>query len=369
MPLDLHVNLVNFLIVMAVELGIGLLSGLIRKVLAKQQAHHHPECYQVVQCNDYKSVGYGIQTPDNSFNAFGMDYSFVIVEFKEREVIRERFFTSLGDSIKVEYTDGRLTARTSFLSAPIYTVTVVVPIVIGIVAVLGIAELGDDSSDNAYEVASIIGNYAIYFVASGLLWSTVLTAISSKMAMDNIGRRDSTSNTEGHISPQIQAIPISTEHQNSEPHGLGRYFWALLIAVTVVNGLTLYFQGWSDMATLDLKLSYAKLTLYILFWATVPWMVVGISCMRNQLSLNDYLEPPTLHPDLIAFFASLIGVFAMGSYWIFAAGGAEQLLHYPGLDIQAWSVEQVQQTWSLGVISGIVTMAVIVARTHRTSGD
>lgn len=369
MPLDLHFKLFDFLIVMAVELGIGLLIGLIKNVLAKQQAISNPERYQVFQCNDYESVGYGARTPDDSDNAFGVDYSFVIVEFQAGEVIRERFFSPLGDSIKVEYIDGELTAKTSCWSVPIYSMTVVIPLVVGFLGVLGITELDDDSFENAYEIASNIGNYAIYLMASGALWTTVLNVIPSMIAMHEIVNRDVTNFSERQLSLPIQAKITVSAQKERELMWFERYFWVFLIVVTIFNGLTLYFQGWHDMATLELKLSYAKLTLYVLLWANVPWLVIGIGCLQRNLTLKDYLEPQTLHPALMAFFASLISVFVMGSYWIFAAGGAEQLLHYPGIDAQSWTVEQVKQVWSFGVISGIGTMAVMVARADRTSVD
>lgn len=369
MPLDLHFNLFDFLMVMAIELGIGLLISLIKSALVKRHAINNPDRYQVFQCNDYESVGYGTRKPDDSFNALGLDYSFVIVEFLAGEVIRERFFSPLGDSIKVEYIDGEPTAKTSFWSVPIYSMTVVIPVVVGVLGVLGITELDDDSFENAYEVASNIGNYAIYLISSGAVWTTLLNGIPSVIAMNEIVNRDATTIPKRQLSPPIPAKTTVSVTKEREPIWLERYFWVLLIAVTLFNGLTLYFQGWNDMATLELKLSYAKLTLYVLFWANVPWIVMGFGCLQKSLTFRDYLEPQTLHPALITFFVSLVCVFAVGSYWIFAAGGAMQLLHYPGIDAHSWTVEQVKQIWGLGVISGIGTMGVIVARANRTSVD
>lgn len=369
MPLDLYLNLFDFLMVMAVELGIGLLMGLVKNVLAKQHAINNSDRYQVFQCNDYESVGYGTTTPAAAFNAFGTDYSFVIVEYQEREIIRERFFSPLGDSIKVEYIDGERTAKTSFWSAPIYSMTVVIPLVVGFLGFLGITELDDDSFENAYEIASNIGDYVIYLIASGAVWTTVLNGIPSMIAMNAVVNRDANHISERQVSTPIQEKKSVSTPKDREPMWLERYFWVFLIAVTLFNGLTLYFQGWQDMATLELKLSYAKLTLYVLFWANVPWIVMGVGCLQKNLTFRDYLEPKTLHPALIAFFASLVCVFAVGSVWILAAGGAAQLLHYPGIDAQSWTVEQVKQVWSLGVISGIGTMGVMVARVDRTSVD
>ncbi len=39
------------------------------------------------------------------------------------------------------------------------------------------------------------------------------------------------------------------------------------------------------------------------------------------------------------------------------------------IDAQSWTVGQIKQIWGLGVISGIGTMGVMVARANRTSVD
>lgn len=94
---------------------------------------------------------------------------------------------------------------------------------------------------------------------------------------------------------------------------------------------------------------------------------MGISCIKNNLTWKDYLEPQAIHASLMAFFASLICVFAVGSYWIFAADGVSMLVQYPSIDAESWSVEQVKLAWCLSVGSGIVAMAVLMVRANRAS--
>ena len=156
-----------------------------------------------------------------------------------------------------------------------------------------------------------------------------------------------------------------------------KFFWIFFILVTVFNAFYWHLNSLEYISkNPDLESGYHTLIFGFLFWANIPWIVMGVGCIKNNLTFRDYLNPQYAHPYLIAFFISVLFVYTAGSYWLFIADGAEMLVRYPGLfisnsgevlDSQSLSPNLIQLWWSLGGASGVAAMAFLFIRIVRSS--
>ena len=82
----------------------------------------------------------------------------------------------------------------------------------------------------------------------------------------------------------------------------------------------------------SLAAGYRKLLCGVLIWGNVPWIIMGLGCLVGGVpSVFHYARPRDGNPFVWAFFASGLLILALGTYWLFAAGGAEMIIRHPGL--------------------------------------
>jgi hypothetical protein len=131
---DIFKGLTVLLIVnyMAGEFILGTLLGISFKLITKFNASRSTDV-RVYAASDYSSKHFGKNFPrGGGFDLFQLSPELIVVEYSGDKIVRESFYTFLGNSIKAEYQDGKLTSTaSSALSAPIYLVTVVIPILFG----------------------------------------------------------------------------------------------------------------------------------------------------------------------------------------------------------------------------------------------
>jgi hypothetical protein len=114
---------------------------------------------------------------------------------------------------------------------------------------------------------------------------------------------------------------------------LFRHAWIFLIVGTTVNAL--YFWGRSRSHVSQdpsLEDGYRKLFWGILVWGNIPWVIMGLGCLVGGVpSAFHYFRPRDGNAFVLAFFASVVIIWFLGTYWLFVRGGAEMIVRHPGL--------------------------------------
>lgn len=113
---------------------------------------------------------------------------------------------------------------------------------------------------------------------------------------------------------------------------MSKYFWLIAIAATGINLVIFRKRAQKYIAEKpELKEGYEVLFRGYLFWMNVPWIVMGIGCTVGSVpSVWHYFRPQDGNPYVLAWFASVFFVWALGSLWVFFRGGAETLARHPG---------------------------------------
>lgn len=102
---------------------------------------------------------------------------------------------------------------------------------------------------------------------------------------------------------------------------LPEYFWIIAIAVTCLNAFMIgYFM---KKATAHDRI---KVALGAAFWLNVPWIVMGFgSTIGGVPSIWHYFKPRDGNPFVLAWWAAILAVYVISSYWIFIGNGAAKL--------------------------------------------
>lgn len=158
---------------MLIELGVGILSGLITKAIVKFKARNSTENQRTFSAGEYSSQSFGNKLPESSFNTFNLNHEFIIVSYSNNEIVREDFYTPLGDHARVEYTDGRLQEiNTKFWSSPTYNLVVFIPALIG----FGWCAINFERYTQSSPL-STWDQLGICFIVSSVLWLSILYLI------------------------------------------------------------------------------------------------------------------------------------------------------------------------------------------------
>jgi hypothetical protein len=114
---------------------------------------------------------------------------------------------------------------------------------------------------------------------------------------------------------------------------LFKHFWVAFILMTFVNG-AIWWRRSSEYRERDPSLteSYRSLIRGFVTWTNIPWVVMGAGILSGGVpSIFHYFNPSYPSPFVAAFFGSIFLLWVAGTYWLFALGGAEQLVRHPGL--------------------------------------
>jgi hypothetical protein len=115
---------------MALELAIGCIVGLIVKQIVKIKAQNEPST-QIFLPNEYTSVYFGKNFPRCGGDMFLLSPEFIVVRSEGNATTTEEFYNFLGARAKFKYEDGRIVSGGFFLFDPVYLCTVVIPSLIG----------------------------------------------------------------------------------------------------------------------------------------------------------------------------------------------------------------------------------------------
>jgi len=141
-----------------------------------------------------------------------------------------------------------------------------------------------------------------------------------------------------------------------------KQFWIACILVTFVNGIIFHFRSRKRVKeNPELTDGYRKIIKGFVLWGNIPWVVMGIGCTIGGIpSVFHFFNPKDVNPYVLAFFGSVVFIWAMGTYWLFLRGGAQMLVQHPGLlnyDIKSPTV--VKLIWIACILGGIAGVLVM----------
>ena len=100
-----------------------------------------------------------------------------------------------------------------------------------------------------------------------------------------------------------------------------KYFWAIAILVSCINAV-MVGSYMKTSATID----RVKMMLAAALWLNVPWIVMGIgSTIGGVPSVWYYFRPRDGNPYVLAWWATILILYAISSYWVFIGNGASKL--------------------------------------------
>jgi hypothetical protein len=143
---------------------------------------------------------------------------------------------------------------------------------------------------------------------------------------------------------------------------LFRHFWIAFVIVTTVNG-----RAWWDRvqnrirSNRELEPGYRRLYRGYLLSMNLPWLVMGLGILSGQVpSIFDFLRPSAGNSFVLAWWGLMAALLCVGTYWIFAGGGAETLERHPGVYmVPQWSAAKLRLFW-LGVVAWNVAIGTLL---------
>jgi hypothetical protein len=143
---------------------------------------------------------------------------------------------------------------------------------------------------------------------------------------------------------------------------LFKYFWVAFILVTFVNG-AIWWSRSKPHRIRDPALteSYRSLIRGFVIWGNIPWLVMGAGIVFGGVpSIFHYFDPKSPNPFIAAWFGSVFFLWIAGCYWLFARGGAEELIRHPGLiQPQMSSPSAIKALWVLCLAGGVFGVALM----------
>ena len=138
-----------------------------------------------------------------------------------------------------------------------------------------------------------------------------------------------------------------------------RHFWVAFIVVTLINGGIWWWRS-KPYRERDPSLteSYRSLILGFITWGNIPWVIMAAGILIGDVpSIFHYFNPRSSSPFVLAWFGSLFFLWLIGSYWLFARGGAEKIVRHPGLlQDNVITASGIKRTWVLGLAGGIAAV-------------
>ena len=148
-----------------------------------------------------------------------------------------------------------------------------------------------------------------------------------------------------------------------------KYFWSLAILITCINFFM--FRKRAQMHIKNnpgLQNGYRALLKSYLLWMNIPWIVMGLGCTVGGVpSVLHYLRPRDGNPYVLAWFITVIFLWAAGTYWLFFSNGAETLARHPGAVELRYGLKRkditnplmIKALWLLCLAGGITGMVAI----------
>lgn len=145
---------------------------------------------------------------------------------------------------------------------------------------------------------------------------------------------------------------------------LFRHFWVAFIVVTCVNGVIWRFRARKDIAAHpEREAGYRRLIAGWLFFANVPWIVMGAGVLFGGVPSVFHFFNPRNGPWVVAWFVTVAVLYVLTFAWLFLWNGAEQLAQHPAVlqpSARPQSPAALRMMLATFVAVGIVAMLVMI---------
>jgi hypothetical protein len=141
-----------------------------------------------------------------------------------------------------------------------------------------------------------------------------------------------------------------------------RHIWLLFLLVTAANAALMFARARRRQGTAADELGPMPLIRGFLLWTSLPWLVMGAGLELGGVASAGAFVRADSDPYVFAFFAVIVGELALGTYWLFARGGAERLAAYPWLfrgNVE--SPATVKLVWVVCVAAAVISASVMWA--------
>ncbi len=142
------------------------------------------------------------------------------------------------------------------------------------------------------------------------------------------------------------------------------------MVVTVLNAAIWQWRSRPHIAR-DPSLAdgYRDLTRGMALYGNIPWIVMGVGVVFGGVpSVRSYFRPQDMNPYVLAFLGSIVLLWILGSWWLFARGGAEMMARHPGLlQPHIKSPQLIKAFWGLCMLGGVIAV-IIMFRTDIPVG-
>jgi len=138
-----------------------------------------------------------------------------------------------------------------------------------------------------------------------------------------------------------------------------RWFWAICIVCCFANAAVLRFRAQKRIhENPELEDGYRIIIKGFLIWMNIPWIVMGIGHLVGGVpTVLHFFRPSDGNPYVLGFWASIVVMWVLGTYWLFYRQGAEMLVRHPGLFRSDFkSAITVKFHWILCVAGGVVAL-------------
>jgi hypothetical protein len=138
-----------------------------------------------------------------------------------------------------------------------------------------------------------------------------------------------------------------------------KYFWLICLVFLAVNAGIWRWRSRRHIARdPSLAEGYRRLIKGMVKYGSIPFVIMGLGALSGGApSIRDYFRPQDMNPYVLAFFGSAVLLWILGSWWLFARGGAETMVRHPGLiEPHINSPRLLKALWVLGMLGGIFAM-------------
>jgi cbb3-type cytochrome oxidase subunit 3 len=150
---------------------------------------------------------------------------------------------------------------------------------------------------------------------------------------------------------------------------LREYDWLLMLALVVVATAVLWFRDRTRAkGDRNRQRVLTRRALTFLFWASLPWTVMAVGILSGAMRTSEEFFNPGSGPFSYFWIASMIAVWIACLYWVFAKGGAEEIIASEYLTLAGWPVRRpahVKLFFIVAVAGGIVGLATLILANWR----
>lgn len=135
------------------------------------------------------------------------------------------------------------------------------------------------------------------------------------------------------------------------------HFWVVLTIIGVLNGLIWWWRGRNLEA--DLKARHRQLVLVFTVWATVPFLLMGLTiALGGVSSILEYLVRPW-NPYVLGWYILVLCMNGAVALWLLRGGSAE-MVRMPNMMVQMPNMRNIsapEWVWRLVAVSMVVAPA------------